>query len=291
MDFVSIDVETANDDMASICQIGLARYVNGALSEEWKSYVDPEDYFAGINVAIHGIDESVVKGAPTFGTLSETLYSFLEEAVVVCHTHFDRVAIHQAARRYRIRTPATTWLDSARVARRAWKEFAWSGYGLYNVCQALGYVFKHHDALEDAKAAAHILLAAENETGLDVEGWLDRVKEPIEPNATGSGQAIRRDGNPEGSLCGEVLVFTGSLEMPRREAADLAAAVGCQVASGVTKKTTMLVVGDQDVGKLMGHEKSAKHRMAEQLITKGIGIRILRESDFKKLVELSDEFV
>ena len=286
MDFVAIDVETANANMASICQIGLAGYVNGVLSEEWKSYVDPEDYFDGPNVSIHGIDESDVKGAPTFRTLAETLYSFLDNAVVVCHTPFDRVAIHQAANRYGVRVPVCTWLDSARVARRAWKEFARSGYGLYNVCKALGYEFKPHDALEDAKAAAHILLAVLNDSGLDVEEWLERIKQPIDPFGIGSGRAITRGGNPEGCLDGEVLIFTGSLEIPRREAADLAAAVGCQVVSGVTKKTTMLVVGDQDIGKLMGHEKSAKHRKAEELIATRIGIRILRESDFKEFVDL-----
>ncbi len=32
-----------------------------------------------------------------------------------------------------------------------------------------------------------------------------------------------------------------------REAADMASKIGCQVASGVTKKTTILVVGDQDI--------------------------------------------
>lgn len=62
MNFVAIDVETANADMASICQIGLARYENGVLADEWKSYVDPQDYFDGINVSIHGIDESTVHG-------------------------------------------------------------------------------------------------------------------------------------------------------------------------------------------------------------------------------------
>jgi len=291
MDFVAIDVETANADMASICQIGLVRYKNGVLSQEWKSYVDPEDYFDGINMAIHGIDESVIKGVPTFRALTDTLYSFMDNTVVVCHTHFDRVAIHQAAERYNVRVPDSTWLDSARVARRAWTEFAWKGYGLYNVCKILGYNFKHHDALEDAKAAAYILLAATKENRLDVDGWLRRVKQPIYSRAGGSATALRRDGNPEGSFYGEVLVFTGSLEMPRREAADLAAAIGCQVASGVTKKTTMLVVGNQDIKKLAGYLKSSKHRKAEYLIEKGIPIRILKESDFKELVRFSDEVV
>ena len=289
MDFVAIDVETANADMASICQIGLAKYVNGVLSKEWKTYVDPEDYFDGINVSIHGIDESLVRGAPNFQAVSETLFSFLDGAVVVCHTHFDRVAIHQAAERHGTRVPSSTWLDSARVVRRTWKEFAYRGYGLKNVCEALGYEFKHHDALEDAKASAHILLSAINKSGLDLDGWLERVKQSIDPNAGSSGQAIRRDGNTEGSLYGEVLVFTGSLEMPRREAADLANLIGCQVGSNVTKKTTLLVVGDQDVKKLHGREKSSKHRKAEGLISQGVAIRILTESDFTELVRQSGD--
>lgn len=289
MNFVAIDVETANADLASICQIGLVKCKDGVLSDEWKTYVDPEDYFDGINVSIHGIDESVVKGAPTFPELADTLRSYLEGTVVVCHTHFDRVAIHQAAQRYGVNAPEITWLDSARVARRAWMECAWKGYGLYNVCKILGYDFKHHDALEDAKAAAHILIAAINESGLDVEGWLRKVRQPIDPTASSSGSAIRREGNPEGALYGEVLVFTGALEIPRREAADLAASIGCQVASGVTKKTTMIVVGDQDIKKLAGHEKSSKHRKAEDLIEKGIPIRILKESDFKELAIFSNE--
>lgn len=289
MNFVAIDVETANADMASICQIGIAKYEKGVLAEEWESYVDPEDYFDGINVAIHGIDESTVKGAPTFPELIDTLRSYLLGTVVLCHTHFDRVAMNQAAQRYDIVAPECTWLDSARVARRTWTECAWRGYGLYDVCRKLGHKFRHHDALEDAKAAAHIFIAAAVATGLDIDGWLKRVRQPIDPTASSSGSAIKRDGNPEGALFGEVLVFTGALEMPRREAADLAATIGCQVASGVTKQTTMLVVGDQDIKKLAGHERSLKQRKAEELIGQGIPMRILKESDFKELVRLSNE--
>ncbi|MFK7852008.1 MAG: BRCT domain-containing protein [Akkermansiaceae bacterium] len=81
------------------------------------------------------------------------------------------------------------------------------------------------------------------------------------------------------------MVFTGALSMPRREAADVAAQAGCEVISGVTKKTTLLVVADQDVSKLNGKTKSSKHLKAEALIQKGTKIRILRESDFISLVE------
>jgi DNA polymerase-3 subunit epsilon len=63
----------------------------------------------------------------------------------------------------------------------------------------------------------------------------------------------------------------------------MAAQLGCAVGTGVTKKTTLLVVGDQDLAKLAGHEKSSKHRKAEELIAAGAKIRILRESDFQTL--------
>jgi len=275
--------------MASICQVGLVKCENRILTDAWKTYVDPEDYFDPINVSIHGIDESTVKEAPTFPELADTLFSFLENRVAVCHTHFDRVALYQVSERYGIAAPEIIWLDSARVARRTWKECTHRGYGLRDVCRMLRYEFRHHDALEDAKAAAHILLSAAEETGLDIDGWLSRVQQPIDPMASSCGSAVRRDGNPEGALYGEVLVFTGALEISRREAANLAASVGCQVATGVTRATTILVVGDQDVRKLGGHEKSSKHRRAETLIKKGIQIRILKESDFKRLVSMSHE--
>lgn len=283
MNFVAIDVETANSDMASICQVGLVKVSEGKIVDEWVTYIDPKDFFDGINVSIHGIDEIIVKGAPTFPEIVKTLYSYLHGTIAVCHTHFDRVAINQACQRYGIEVPLINWLDSARVARRTWIECSSRGYGLHNVCQLLGYEFQHHNALEDAKAAAHILQAAVIKTGLDIHAWLTRVQQPINPSYS-------RDCNPEGELYGEVMVFTGTLEIPRREASDLAALIGCKVQSSVTKETTMLVVGDQDVTKLAGNTKSSKHRKAEQLIEKGTPIRIFRESDFKELVRVSQEF-
>lgn len=284
MQFVAIDVETANSDMASICQIGLAKFVDGKLAEEWCTLVDPDDYFDEVNISIHGIEPGMVRGQPKLPQVADRLRTTLESTISVCHTHFDRIALHRAYGKYGLNPISTTWLDSARVVRRTWKDLAWKGYGLANVCRRIGYEFQHHDALEDAKAAGFVLLAALRESQKDLDHWRDRVNQPIEPKSSSSGLAVQRGGNPEGDLYGEVLVFTGALELPRSEAADLAASVGCQVASSVTVKTTILVVGDQDASKLAGHDKSSKHRKAEQLVAKGHRIRIIRESDFKTLV-------
>lgn len=284
MEFIAVDVETANADMSSICQIGIAHYCDGELIEEWGTYVDPKDDFDYINISIHGIDEKTVKKSPVFNDIAEKIYSYFDDRIIVCHTHFDRVAIKKAFDKNGLRHSKGKWLDSARVARRTWKQFAFKGYGLGNICEYLNYEFKHHDALEDAKACAHILIKAIDESGIPLEKWPVRVNNPIGL----LGGSVKRDGNPDGILYGEIMVFTGELEMSRREAADLASKVGCQVGAGVTKKTTLLVVGDQDITKLAGNSKSSKHRKAEDLISKGQRIRIIRESDFRELVNLDD---
>ncbi len=84
-----------------------------------------------------------------------------------------------------------------------------------------------------------------------------------------------------------MLVFTGALHIPREQAADIAANLGCQVAANVSKSTTLLVVGDQDIARLAGHNKSSKHRKAEEMIASGTPIRILRETDFQQLASLN----
>ena len=289
MNFVALDVETANADISSICQIGIAKFEDNKLIDEWCSLIDPEDYFDPINIYIHGITETDVEGAPKINEVAQKIYGYLDGKLTACHTHFDRVSISKAFDKYDIRIPEPKWLDTARVARRTWNEVSWSGYGLKNVCEIIGYEFQHHNALEDAKASGHILIAAIAKTGLGIEDWPKRVKQPIDPSNVSTGGAIRREGNPEGALYCENVVFTGALEIRRKDAADLAAQVGCNVESGVTKKTTILVVGDQDVAKLAGKEKSSKHRKAERLITKGQQIRILRESDFKELVNQAED--
>lgn len=286
MDFISIDVETANADLASICQIGVVRFKNGEIIDTWQTLIDPEDYFDMVNVSIHGIDEDTIADAPKFPDISDVLAMHISGAVVVSHTVFGRRAIAAAFGRYGIAAPQSAWLDTAKVVRRTWSAFSQRGYGLASVAEKLGIKFQHHNALEDARAAGEVLVHAVRTTGMTLAQWFERVKRPINESSAQITH-ITRQGNPEGPLLGEVVVFTGALSMPRREAADLAAAAGCEVMASVTKATTLLVVGDQDIRKFNGHEKSTKHRKAEELISKGQQIRILRETDFRMLVCLT----
>jgi len=282
--FNSIDVETANADRASICQIGIVHIRDGKIEDEWETLVNPEDWFDPWNVEIHGIDEGDVRHSPTIPEIRGELHDRLRGSVLVSHTSFDRVAFERAMTKYNLEQLQVTWLDSARIVRRAWPEsYGRRGYGLKNIAKDLGISFRHHNALEDARAAAKIVLRACVSTETDIEGWLRRVDRPIFPR-TYTYTSAKREGNVEGALFGETILFTGALNVPRHQAADMAAEAGCNVVNSASKKVTMLVVGTQNESKLKGYEKSSKHRKVEALIEKGSEIRILSENDFFRII-------
>lgn len=278
MRFLAVDLETANPRMSSICQIAIVAFENGKEVGAEMRYVDPNDYFDPYNIGIHGITEGDVRGAPHFSELHGWLCEQTVGEIVACHTHFDRVALAQACGHLYLEPLPCNWLDTAQVARRAWSEVSKSGCGLSNLALKFGIKFRHHDALQDARTAGLILLRAVKETGFNPEAWIQRCK-----HSSTSGIPIRRGGDGDGPLIGERIVFTGALQLPRHEAADLAHKAGAAVEPGVTKSTTLLIVGDQDLEKLIGQAKSSKHRKAESLIEKGQKIRILGEADFMSM--------
>jgi DNA polymerase III subunit epsilon len=263
MNFVVIDVETANPDLSSICQVGIAYFRDGTLQDSWSALVNPEDEFDPIHVAIHGIDEKKVRSCPNWAAIYPEVSRFLHGNIVASYMAFDRVALLRTCERYELAHSDCHWLDCAMVVRRAWPVFSHSGYALSNVAAQFGIRYKAHDALEDARCAGEILLRAMAETGLGIDGWLERVRQPINPPPKTTPRAprttprsheprpstalpklsptIAREANPDGPLYGEVMVFTGRLSMPRHEAADAASTVGCEVATSVSKQRRCLL--------------------------------------------------
>ena len=171
--FVAIDVETANSDWGSICQIGVVSVEQGEIVDEWQTLVDPGTPFMDRNIGIHGITAWDVELAPTFSGIYADVLAKLAGQVVACHTMFDRRALRAACGIYRVEEIDCLWLDTAHVARLTWKQFRQRGYTLDNVAKHLGIEFSHHDALEDARAAALVLLRAVEQTGLTVRQWQD----------------------------------------------------------------------------------------------------------------------
>ena len=175
IDFCAVDVETANSDRSSICQIGLVTVRGGQVVDRWESLVDPQAPF--VFTDIHGIDEAVVAGQPTLPNVWNELCAAVGRSrggsVLVSHTPFDRTAFQQAWKRHRLPPLPVRWLDSARVARQAWPQRYRRRWSLKLIADDLGIEFRHHDALEDAEAAARIVIQASAAMGFRIQDWLD----------------------------------------------------------------------------------------------------------------------
>lgn len=160
-DFIVTDIETANNDAASICQVGFVRFSGGEPVEEWGQLVDPEAEFLFWNIRIHGITPARVAGAPRLSDLEAPLRRWLAGPLpVFSHTYFDRNAFRTAFARRGWEPPAAPWYDSVQVARQAWPQFRKGGASLGNLSRFLGLTFQHHDALEDARAAGWVIVRA-----------------------------------------------------------------------------------------------------------------------------------
>lgn len=265
--FIAFDVETANTDPASICQIGIAIYANGELFKTYSHLINPECVFNDHNVAIHGIEEEDVAEAQLFSEILPPISDLLSDYPVVSHTMFDRNAMQKACEKYGLDFPNFDWVDSSMIARRAWTDVAQKGYGLPNLCNRIGFDYEPHDAKEDAVACGAVVLAALEHTKWSFE---QAVLESRKRNSSSkwAGKNITRIGEAEGEFFGKVIVFTGDFSISRSEAADKAASQGFSVKNNVSKKTNILVLGRNGDG-------TTKHTRALELIKQGCTIEIV----------------
>jgi DNA polymerase-3 subunit epsilon len=173
--FIGLDVETACGNSASICQIGLACVAADNQIETFSMMVDPAMRFDAFNTRLHGIGPAHVAGAPRFAAALAALLPLLSRHILIQHSTFDSAAFAAACTRFKIAPPDLRWGNSVTVARRAWPELRGNGgHGLASLKRVLGLQFHHHDAGEDARAAAEVVLRAEAHLGVPFEDIIAR---------------------------------------------------------------------------------------------------------------------
>lgn len=97
MDFVAIDIETANQWRDSICSIGLVKVVNGEIQDTLYTYINPEQPFDEYHTHQHGLTTEMVQLAPTFKEFYPTLCRWLNNQYVVAHyVKYDENVIQES---------------------------------------------------------------------------------------------------------------------------------------------------------------------------------------------------
>lgn len=173
MDFVAIDFETANEQSSSACQLGAVVVSRGQVVDSHCWLIRPRPLrFSSHCIAVHGIHPSQVADQPEFGELWSEIRETLSGAVLVAHNAgFDMNVLRSCLQLYNFPVPDMQFTCTRSIARQAWPNH--SGFGLRAIADRLGIQFRHHDALEDARACAKILLAA-------AERWGEPTLEKLE---------------------------------------------------------------------------------------------------------------
>jgi DNA polymerase III subunit epsilon len=183
--FIALDVETACSDAASICQIGLACVGPDNDIQTFSMFVNPRTHFDPFNIRLHGIGPDHVADALPFADAFESLLPLLARHHLIQHSNFDKQAINAAHRTLGLEPPPLRWSDSVRIARRAWPELKGNGgHGLANLKQVLNLRFHHHDAGEDARAAALVVLHAEAQLAMPFDEIAQPVPKTARPRST-----------------------------------------------------------------------------------------------------------
>ena len=83
--FIVFDVETPNRYNDRISSIGITVVENGAVTDSFFSYVNPQTFFDPFNTKLTGISESTVVGAPSFPELWKKIEPLMSDGILVAH--------------------------------------------------------------------------------------------------------------------------------------------------------------------------------------------------------------
>lgn len=184
-DFAVIDLETTGISPAKhhrVIEIAVVHVDgSGQLHDEWSSLINPKRHVSATEV--HGISAVDLFDAPTFCDIAGDLVERLRGKVLVAHNlRFDSTFLRSEFERIGVAVPITPECGLCTM-QLASEYLSTARRSLEACCAAIGYQLRDaHSALEDARAAAHLLGHYLRETpgfAQDVANTISRLA-PIE---------------------------------------------------------------------------------------------------------------
>lgn len=160
MKIAALDFETCNNAPGSICSVGLVTYTDGQLTGEFSSLIHPHPIIYAdrwMHEHVHGIRRSDVANSPELPEIYNDMEEYLSAAdLVVCHwATFDIQQLRAALRIHQLPLPSFDYACTCLIARKVLPDLP--NHKLNTLADHFGFDFKHHDALDDARAAAFIM--------------------------------------------------------------------------------------------------------------------------------------
>ena len=155
--FIIFDVETPNYRCNRMSAIGITVLEDGVVTNEFSSLINPETDFDAFNIRLTGIDEELVRDAPTFPELWPQIEPLMSSGLLVAHNAvFDLGVLKKCLDYYEIDwKPYARYLCTVQMGRRLLPEMS---HSLDAMCVYYGIALDHHRADSDSEACAQILL-------------------------------------------------------------------------------------------------------------------------------------
>ncbi|HGA1369225.1 TPA: 3'-5' exoribonuclease, partial [Streptococcus suis] len=108
--YVALDFETANNFRRSVCSIGLAKFIDGELTDTYYTLINPQEEFGWKQKQIHGIAQEDIVNSPTFPEIYNAILTFIGELPIVVHNlNFDLVCFRKVCEKYDLKFPQNSW--------------------------------------------------------------------------------------------------------------------------------------------------------------------------------------
>ena len=159
-DFAAIDFETANEQRSSVCSVGVVIVRDGTVVDSFYSLIRPEpEYYQWFCRPVHGLGPEDTEDAPVFPQVWAQIAPKIEGLPLVAHnSSFDEGCLKEVFRVYRMDYPDYVFHDTLAASRSHYGPTL-PNHQLHTVAAACGYdLTRHHHALADAEACAHIAL-------------------------------------------------------------------------------------------------------------------------------------
>jgi len=193
MRFAAIDFETASGTRASACSLGIAVVEGGEIVARREWLIRPPSlYFSPFNIAVHGITPEMVEDAPQFDALWPEMERAIGGRTLVAHNAaFDMGVLRATLAHYDVWCEKMEFVCSVALARKCWPELP--RHSLDALAREFGIEFRHHNAEEDAVAAAKVVLRAAGEYSAEsVEELMERMQIRLGEVSPGTYVSCRR---------------------------------------------------------------------------------------------------
>lgn len=285
MDFVAIDLEKLDDSQLSVCEVGMVKYQNGKLVDEFHSYIKPAESMKrnlfGRKELKHITDEMLLS-APTFSEIYSKMKEFANGALFVCHNKgADLNYLYYNEKAYGLSGLYTKFLDTSDICK----------LGLKNAYQKIfgKQMENHHFALDDAKHTAEILMALSEQSDVSKFVKSNYIPEKEKPKSdkskfnTVSSKDLPKDDIllANFDFIGKICVISGASDKNKESLGSKLEELGAKVTTQISGKTDVFIKAEKVGSTKLQDAKTQKekrpdpfHIFTQEGVAKVLGINL-----------------